>query len=188
MPHDPITTYLTTCDPKIGRAWSTDEDGLPMVLPLRECEQWLQLESLNDLWLDAVAGRPAQFEHPDVLPAFRAMQSAATWQARFPHHPALAALEAQLEADPLFLLLGQRVLWEDQHRNELRLPGLAGGLYIEGRGVPLPDLALDPDTLHVSGLIGVAFSRSAAYGLTWVRVAVWPLPHDPVNRLITLGG
>lgn len=167
-------TYFTTCDPTIGAVWPLD-DCSSEACSIAHARQDIQLTLLNDFWLDLTEGRPVSLD--DVPePAAQAMQAAAHWIAQQPAHPGLAAMHAALPEEPLFMMLSPHVLWYDGSTGEWILPGLGGGLYLEGNWPTVPSFAENED-FDVAGLLAVVLEQSSDE-LTWVRLVLWPMSHE----------
>lgn len=184
MSHPDLVRYHVTADPSMLRpyAWGEPDARPPEERDPERTQQHLDL--VHRCWTDVLAGRPV----PEALPprlatALDGMRAAADWVARHPEHPALMALMEQLGQPPLCLLLGDRIAWQDQERSDLYLSGMPGGLHVEESAGTVPEDAQD-DARNVSGLLGVSRSGDARYGLSWLEVVVWPLPHAVVGRMI----
>jgi len=140
------------------------------------------LDLMHRCWQAVQAGKPV----PEALPpelerALPAMRAAADWTARFPQHPALLALLEELRRPPLFLLLGERVLWQDPERSDLYIPGMLSGVYGEDGMLPVPEYACDDD-LYMVGLLGVAHSDDRRYDMDWLEVVLWPRTSSWIAR------
>lgn len=173
-------TYITTYDPAITGFWQRDASGELEPPPLELAHQWTQLECLNDHWMDLEAARPFTLRGDRRRDAGQALQAAHRWMRAHPDHPGLAALLSALDEDPLFLMLGTRVLWHDAQRNELCIPGLGGGLTLDEYHSAGP--AGPHEGLPVAGLLGVTYDDRVD-ALQGARVVVWPWPVAEVARV-----
>jgi hypothetical protein len=171
-----------TAEPSMLRPYGFGEDDTrsPEDLDPEYTRQHIDLA--HRCWLAVLAGEPT----PEALPsqlkrALPGMQAAADWTTRFPQHPALVALLAELRHPPLFLLLSHCVLWQDQERTDLYVTGMSSGLYPEDGMLDVPEYACD-NTLDVSGLLGVAHSDDRRDDMDWLDVVVWPRPRFWIAR------